>query len=98
MIVFELTFPNRGSWDGKWSGEKDRHIIVKKDFQVPKDRVGKSYYYDFGDGWGASISVRKMNGNDSKYRQLKKKNVGFCGYDWMIDSIIVYDEIVYKKE
>lgn len=53
MIVFELTFPNRGSWDGKWSGEKDRHIIVKKDFQVPKDRVGKSYYYDFGDGWGS---------------------------------------------
>ena len=46
---------------------------------------------------GASISVRKMNGNDSEYRQLKKQNVGFCGYDWMIDSIIVYDEIKYNK-
>ena len=60
MIVFELTFPNRGSWNGKWSGEKDKHIIVKKDYQVPKDRIGKSYYYDFGDGWGASISVQRM--------------------------------------
>ena len=97
MIIFELTFPNRGSWNGKWSGEKDTHIIVKKDSQVLKDRIGKSYYYDFGDGWGANISVRKMNGNDKEYRQLKKRNVGFCGYDWMVDSIIVYDEIVYKK-
>ena len=53
MIIFELTFPNRGSWNGKWSGEKDRHIIVKRDSQVPKDRIGNSYYYDFGDGWGS---------------------------------------------
>ena len=97
MIIFELTFPNRGSWNGKWSGEKDRHIIVKKDSQVPKDRIGKTYSYDFGDGWVASISVKKMNGNNSEYRQLKKQNVGFCGYDWMIDSIIVYDEIKYNK-
>ena len=98
MIVFELTFPHRGSWNGKWSGEKDTHIIVKKDSQVLKDRIGKSYYYDFGDGWVANISVRKMNGNDKEYRQLKKRNAGFCGYNWMVDSIIVYDEIVYKKE
>ena len=97
MIVFELTFPNRGSWNNKWSGENNKHIIVKKDSQVSKDRIGKSYYYDFGDGWGASISVRKINGNESEYRQLKKRNAGFCGYDWMVDSIIVYDEIVYKK-
>ena len=39
MIIFELTFPNRGSWNGKWSGEKDRHIIVKRDSQVPKDII-----------------------------------------------------------
>ena len=92
MIVFELTFPNRGSWNGKWSGEK-----VKRDSQVPKDRIGNSYYYDFGDGWGASITVKKMNGNDSEYRQLKKKNAGFCGYDWMVNSIIAIDKIEYNK-
>ena len=97
MIIFELTFPNRGSWNGRWSGEKDRHIIVKKDSQVPKDRIGKTYSYDFGDGWVASIAVRKMNGNDSEYRKLKKKNAGFCGYDWMVYSIIAADEVVYKK-
>lgn len=97
MIVFELTFPNRGSWNGKWSGEKDKHIIVKKDYKVPKDRIGKIYSYDFGDGWVASITVKKMNGNDSEYRQLKKKNAGFCGYDWMVNSIIAIDKIEYNK-
>ena len=95
MIVFELTFPNRGSWNSRWSGENDRHIITKKDSQVPADRIGQSYYYSFGDGWGACVSVRKMNGNDSEYRQLKKCNAGFCGYGWMVDSIIVNNEIRY---
>ena len=97
MIIFELAFPNRGSWNGKWSGEKDRHIIVKKDFQVPKDRIGKTYSYDFGDGWVASVSIIKLNGNDKEYKQLKKKNAGFCGYDWMVNNIITIDKIEYNK-
>lgn len=97
MVVFELTFPNRGSWNNKWSGEKDKHVIIKKDSQVPKDRIGKNYYYDFGDGWGANISVQKMNGNDKEYKQLKKRNAGFCGYDWMVKGIIAIDKIEYNK-
>ena len=97
MIVFELTFPNRGSWNNKWSGEKDKHLIIKKDSQVPKYRIGKNYYYDFGDGWGANISVQRMNGNDKEYKQLKKRNVGFCDYDWMVDSIISIGKIEYNK-
>ena len=73
MIVFELTMPRNSSWNGKWSGDGDVHIIAKPDRCVPNDRIGKSYYYDFGDGWGASITVKYMNGNDKEYKQLKKK-------------------------
>lgn len=60
--------------------------------QIPKDeRVSKilekgSYYYNFGDGWGANISVEQIaNGREAK--KEKKKSMGFCGYEWMIDSI-----------
>ena len=78
--------------------EYDSMVLCENPQPLPKDRIGKTYSYDFGDGWVACISVIKLNGNDKEYRQLKKRNAGFCGYNWMVDSIIVYDEIVYKKE
>lgn len=97
MIVFKLTMPRNNSWNGRWSGDDKIHIITKPDKYVPKDRVGKSYHYDFGDGWCAQIDVIKMNGNSSEYRKLVKNNNGFCGYDWMVGSIISVDKIKYYK-
>ena len=93
MIVFKLTMPRNNSWNGKWSGDGDVHIIAKPDRCVPNDRIGKSYYYDFGDGWCACIDVIKMNANSSEYRQMTRKNRGFCGYEWMVESIIKNNEI-----
>ena len=93
MIVFKLSMPHANSWNGKWSGEKDAHIITKPDKYVPKDRIDKNYYYDFGDGWGACVDVIKMNGHSKEYKQMIKNNKGFCGYDWMVNSIINNNEI-----
>lgn len=98
MIVFELTMPRNSSWNGKWSGDGDVHIIAKPDKYVPNDRIGNSYYYDFGDGWCACIDVIKMNANSSEYRQMKRNNRGFCGYNWMVDSIISNNEIKLKED
>ena len=93
MIIFKLSMPHANSWNGKWSGEKDVHIITKPDKYVPKDIIDKNYYYDFGDGWGACIDVIKMNGRSKEYKQMIKNNKGFCGYDWMVNSIINNNEI-----
>ena len=41
MIIFELTFPNRGSWNGKWSGEKDRHMPLPKPYK-PKEEINEN--------------------------------------------------------
>ena len=73
MIVFKLSMPNNNSWNGRWSGDGDVHIITKPDKYVPKDRIGKSYYYNFGDGWCACVDVMKMSGNSSEYRKNGKK-------------------------
>ena len=94
MIVFELSMTRNNSWNGRWSGDGDTHIIAKPDKYVPEDRIGKNYFYDFGDGWCACVDVVKMSGNSSKYRNMVKNNRGFCGYDWMVDSIIRNDEII----
>ena len=98
MIVFKLSMPNNNSWNGRWSGHEDVHIITRPERCVPKGRIGKSYYYNFGDGWCACIDVVKMDSNSSEYRKLVRNNRGFCGYDWMVDSIIYNNEITYSED
>lgn len=86
MIVFELTMPHAASWNGKWSGEDRRWIRVKRDEAVPKDRWGNNYEYRWDDGWCACVDVKHMSAKEA--RKLEKMSAGFCGYDWMIRSII----------
>lgn len=91
--------PNRGSWNGHWSGENDRHIIIKNEryFSDKKkmyELVDKDYWYRWNDGWSACISVSKMPAVEA--RKLKKKSSGFCGYDWMVESIIEHGKIQHR--
>lgn len=94
MIVFELTMPNRGSWNGRWSGENSRYIRVKSEKSIPNiDKIiNKDFYYTWDDGWTACISTIKTSSKEA--RKLEKESSGFCGYDWMIDSIINYHKII----
>lgn len=91
MIVFELTMPNRGSWNGHWSGENRRHIRTRYERKVPKEIWDKDFYYRWDDGWTACVSVRKMPAKEA--RKLESASNGFCGYDWMINSLLIHKEI-----
>lgn len=53
------------------------------------------YIYDFKDGWVASVSIRQVDSKEAT--KLRRKSKGFRGYDWMIDSIIKNDCIVYER-
>lgn len=97
IVCFELSMPNVGSWNGKWSGENKRYIIRKtvrseKDIKKALSLVG-SYYYSFGDGWGASINVYEVDPAESRKLQKHSKN-GFCGYNWMVNSLWNYGKIM----
>ena len=98
MVAFELTFPNRGSWNGHWTGENARHVIFMNERPKTLARVGNSYIYDFGDGWVAQVTVSKVSGRSKEYYEIKKNNLGFCGYDWMVKSIIARDTIEYRTK
>lgn len=95
ILCFELSMPNRGSWNGHWSGENDVHVITKTDRQIGKKRIeeldGKSFFYRWNDGWTACIFCRVIDAKESA--MLRKKNRGFSGYDWMVRSIIANDHI-----
>ena len=101
ILCFELTMPNRGSWNGQWSGEKDLHLKFvtgtgKEGITKLKELDGKSWFYRWSDGWTACIEAKIVTPKDSA--KLRKKNGGFCGYDWMVESIMRYGEIRPQRD
>ena len=86
MIVFELTMPHVGSWNGKWTGADRRYIRTKRECDVPKEYWEKDFDYRWDDGWAARVSLYRMSAKEAA--KLERKSDGFCGYDWMIRSII----------
>lgn len=37
MVAFELSMPNRGSWNNRWTGEDRRYVRVYDQRTVPKN-------------------------------------------------------------
>ena len=92
ILAFTLSMLGRGSWNGGWSGE-DRLYCIVENFKGAKSialailaLAAAPYYYNWHDGWGARIDVREVTPADA--RKLRKKSNGFCGYDWMVRTII----------
>lgn len=96
MIVFELTMPGVGSWNGKWSGADRRYIRTRRERDVPKSLWGKSFYYRWEDGWEACVTVIKMPAEDAY--KLEHISAGFLSYDWMISSLIKRGYIISDSD
>lgn len=91
-IVFRLSMPHCGSWNGHWSGENQEHLIFQRMSDTLAEAFdGKSWDYNWGDGWCANIDARIVSGKE--IQRLRRQNAGFCGYDWMIRSILAFGRI-----
>lgn len=98
LIAFELSMPNINTWNNRWSGEGKYYARVKNFGRTEeKNKIAKkvlekgSYYYNFGDGWGMSISVREVDSKEAQ--KIRRKTDGFMGYEWAITSIIEKQKI-----
>ena len=86
------------SWNGKWSGEGRKYVIVKTftgvkgGAQAQKIIAEKSYWYSWDDGWCASIRVQEVDGKMAA--KLRKESDGFSGYEWMVESILRHGVIL----
>lgn len=80
--------PNVGSWNGQWTSAGNFHARVRNLPKKVTEKIleNKNYYYNFGDGWGASVEVKRVYAAEAA--KIRRNTKGFCGYDWMIDSII----------
>lgn len=87
LLSFTLSMPSNNSWNGKWSGEGNLYArVVNVGNPTARELVEKGYfYYNFGDGWAAGVTVKAIDGKEA--RRIRKESQGFCGYDWMIESI-----------
>lgn len=95
-VAFELSMPHCGSWNGHWSGENQKHLM----FQRMSDRLaaaldGQSWDYRWDDGWSAVINARVVDATEA--RKLRKQNAGFCGYEWMVKSILSFGRIEHHE-
>jgi hypothetical protein len=94
--------PRNNAWNGKWTGDTKFYAKVfsfgrSKSSKEKAERILKEEYftYNFGDGWVARIDVFEVD-NKEKIK-IRKKSNGFCGYNWMIDSIIDNGDIRIKQ-
>lgn len=101
LVSFELTMPNVGSWNGKWTGADRKYYIVKqlKEATLSRGHFAKlrkdhtdSWYCNLGKGWWANVTARIVDAKTA--RQHRKASVGFYGYEWMIDSIINTGKVI----
>ena len=98
LVMFRLSMPNNNSWSGKWTGENNFYAIVKNLSKATINRImGTGYYrYSFGDGWTAGILVSEISPQNA--RKVRRKSRGFCGYDWMVQSIIEHNKIISRTD
>lgn len=102
MILFTLSMPNVGSWNGQWSGAGGRYAKTRKTPSkerldlIFKGKDSASFYYNFGDGWGASVHAKIVTAAEAN--KAMHQSQGFCGYDWMIDEIMDHGRIIPLQE
>ena len=103
LLCFKLSMPCNNSWNGKWTGSKKQYVKIvsfqgkrrtKKAHEILNQKTPQHasqpesgyYSYNFGDGWVAGVSIYIVDGKEAA--RLRRQSAGFCGYEWMIDSII----------
>ena len=101
ILCFELSMPRVNSWNGRWSGQDDVHVKMitrrsKNEVEEIKKLDGQSWWHHWEDGWSACVTARIVDAKEAA--KLRKKNRGFCGYDWMVESILRFGEIRYKED
>jgi hypothetical protein len=99
FLSFELSMPGNNAWNGRWTGDGKLYAVVKRFSQMPevdgKALAGGRFSYSFGDGWVAAITVREVT--SSAAAKIRNDSLGFCGYEWMILSILKYGKILSES-
>jgi hypothetical protein len=97
-LIFRLSMPGTGPNGERWNSDNRVHALIrpvprnlKSTENANKLLAAKSWRYDFGDGWIAQVDVEQ--GTQQTVHRARRLSQGFCGYDWMVASILEHGEI-----
>lgn len=95
-LLFSLYMPNPPTYNSKWLLEEEDHTVARSftdsEFaKLPDNILGVHFFY-WDDGWIAQIFVRQVDLREKRNRL--KKSSGFCGYEWMVESLIERGKII----
>ncbi len=97
VFLAVLSMPNNNSGNNRWTGDSERYSLeygrARKGtmrYTQLKALVG-NYYYDFKDGWGANVEIRKAEKGEKPSRR-------FAGYEWMVSDIRIHGRICTREE
>lgn len=106
IVSWQLTMPNIGSWNGRWTGESNKYYVIEKisdkylkskeHFKELLDTGSASWYYSWNDGWGANVRAEIIDAATARKR--RKESKGFCSYEWMIQTIKYYGKPMNTAE
>ena len=93
LIQFTLSMPANNASSGIWTGYDNFYAIVRtmRAAQSKPILERATWRFAFGDGWVAEINAKKINAAEA--RKVREKSRGFCGHDWMVESILRHNEI-----
>lgn len=101
ILSFTLSMPNANT--NNWTGRDKLYVLVKsfgrnqEAAEQAQSILNAGYYrYNFGDGWCAGITVEQVTPKEA--RRLRRKSDGFCGYEWMVHSIINNGKIIASTQ
>lgn len=106
IVSFQLTMPNIGSWNGRWTGESNKYYVIEKisdrylnsqeHFKTLLEKGKDYWHYSWNDGWGANVTAEIIDASEARKR--RKESKGFCGYEWMITTIKHYGKPMNDAE
>jgi len=101
LVSFELSMPGRSSWvTGPLTKGKlycrIKNVGVSKKARAKWEKLIGHHHYRWADGWAAQVTVREVTSTAA--RKLRKDSQGFCGYDWMIESLARFGAILDRKQ
>jgi hypothetical protein len=100
ILSFQLTMPNIGSHNGRWTGQSKQYFHIQSTSNVNRQSVldlldgkeSRTFHYSWGDGWGANVKMEIIDGKEAARR--RKISSGFCSYEWMCREILEHGKII----
>lgn len=97
LICFKLNLRPSATTPYSSTSEQFYARVINLTPKIAEKLLAPGWFtYCWEDGWSCGVDVSLVDAGEA--RKIRKKSNGFCGYDWMIDSLITDGRIITPTE